>query len=1608
MILNKEISVNVDGTPVTINTRDYLTVPVKEANELIITVTFFNKTEEGTKRLFELYDSEGGKSKVAILNFNGIQILYIDGVSANYASKYIIAPFNQETTLKFKYCRKQNGIKTVEIWNLTSGVYLYEKELSNWNFDLSKNPVLYLSTYDKRGSLGTDVKNLILQGEYFNLQEKSNTNYNKGDKGTTLTIHTSYVANKPTGVNVPNYTDNLDYINQVIRADNVDVYHKATVYISNNFKAIEGATIMLTNSTDINGQTQFITDIDGKVTISLKNKIHQINISALKYLDLNNQEIKVDFSDITTRFELLFDNTTIDEVTFINETKYNKASYGVLGMHQNRIDGIQLIHNGNDYVPLEINQTIVLETIEDLRKIYRRPLNSIIYINGARFKLKSKNDNSIEDNNATTIITNLGDVYKLIQNSKGFVYAEDFGLKGDGTLEDIDKVNYLFKYAIDKNLIIKMGNKDYVIDSLKNKKIVIDNCNGALKIDWEGSTLRRYWEMIHQPHRLVEKKLIGTFNSFTHTQETADLNLTEEYKNLNFTSNNNTLNNTIKIAHSETEFKALTGLISGDYVLFYDETRNGSKELRKIVNTNVAVTSMIGINDLWNTGVFETVSDLPKRRPNHEDDNFLAFVKGEGKVYKSMFTGSTINWIDSGYTNYKDYINSGDDFHYMRDIVYSAKSAMRDRFFIANDDLTKRFSFYDNFDNQSDNVVGSITSKDEFTVGEDLYFYKYVTNRKVSDNTADIELKYDSYATFQESMYRPLGTEKWLQYTNDKEIPEGAMYIQSLNKLEFYNLNFDNRHPYEGDLNLDKTIDWNYLNTERDQFSALSKFEIIKHENNANVYEDIVFDNCTFKNYLSSHFFRYNGKVSNGFFNRLKFINAGDITLSGAAGTFPSNKDSYIKNKNITIINDYNNRLLGSGVLGSSEISDNSNNLIKGVGAFGRTVYFSNVRTNINDIKIERFMGKDIMKNNPFLNGKCTGQRNGNIIRVIGKNGNGGYRRFSSIFIDNFKIASLSYLNDNVIFDNDAITGSFIRYDNLEVDFSYQQNGGSRFEIQNSDILGGFVPTSHDYTVGRESEGGSLFSSVKNCSLKVHNSISQVLTRVSATIIDGLVVENIQNYDLSQHRFFHQKSKNGRNKGIELYGDIVNNVISYLPLYLPLQSKRNKGWFTYNALTDDYDTVNSKGVFDIGLGGKFTQRSPQPTETDSAGNKKIVSTMADLIKFSDPTANNLDFGSGFYESYKGGWIEIADEQVPLNDNTPANTVNVRYRNIAKVLNSINYWGRENGGTDIVLNNKYYDSIIAPSVGLVMPVDESYPEKFYLSNINNLYVNSTFKKQWDTNKHGKSIIYFKNVNFILSGSTQWYVGDYSLMNQFMSPSRDSGLMALNKAYPRVFIFDNCYTLNMSLGQINKQSSQPILFSPHKLSVLNKQGNNKGKASHLKSIHPQMHYVDLNHASQLDLDTAYLGNCEDNQELIIDLTVNGASILHNGVVYENLGKYTFEVKHNWDFETITSSVIYLVNHPSLNSSGSTLSLSNEKGDNYNFKSSDTKNYLIYNSSNPIVNGKVEVLVNAPSQPVVKEVNGSDATLLNGDIFIPNTEMTMSVKYNGIYTEYKFFKR
>lgn len=89
------------------------------------------------------------------------------------------------------------------------------------------------------------------------------------------------------------------------------------------------------------------------------------------------------------------------------------------------------------------------------------------------------------------------------------------------------------------------------------------------------------------------------------------------------------------------------------------------------------------------------------------------------------------------------------------------------------------------------------------------------------------------------------------------------------------------------------------------------------------------------------------------------------------------------------------------------------------------------------------------------------------------------------------------------------------------------------------------------------------------------------------------------------------------------------------------------------------------------------------------------------------------------------------------------------------------------------------------------------------------------------------------------------------------------------------------------------------------------------------------------------------------------------------------------------------------------GVALNLSNIAGNNYNYAAASSG--LSYTTSNPVINGYAHCLINASSEPVVYETDGTTpATKINGATFTASTNMEMVVESkDGTNLRYFFLK-
>ena len=160
-------------------------------------------------------------------------------------------------------------------------------------------------------------------------------------------------------------------------------------------------------------------------------------------------------------------------------------------------------------------------------------------------------------------------------------------------------------------------------------------------------------------------------------------------------------------------------------------------------------------------------------------------------------------------------------------------------------------------------------------------------------------------------------------------------------------------------------------------------------------------------------------------------------------------KSGITKENNTIIYNDYYNNNIIRNLSGRSHNSNRSNITVFG-GSYGLINYFSNGKGITTNCIFQRAATKKNDPLNPFLNGKGMPIKNAGILRLLGKNGNGGFRNYAYNEIRGMKINLFEGTND-LEFDNDPVTGSFIKVYKTIIDTTYQQNGGSFLKFIDSE-----------------------------------------------------------------------------------------------------------------------------------------------------------------------------------------------------------------------------------------------------------------------------------------------------------------------------------------------------------------------------------------------------------------------------------------------------------------------------------------------------------------------------------------------------------------------------
>jgi len=141
--------------------------------------------------------------------------------------------------------------------------------------------------------------------------------------------------------------------------------------------------------------------------------------------------------------------------------------------------------------------------------------------------------------------------------------------------------------------------------------------------------------------------------------------------------------------------------------------------------------------------------------------------------------------------------------------------------------------------------------------------------------------------------------------------------------------------------------------------------------------------------------------------------------------------------------------------------------------------------------------------------------------------------------------------------------------------------------------------------------------------------------------------------------------------------------------------------------------------------------------------------------------------------------------------------------------------------------------------------------------------------------------------------------------------------------------------------------------------------------------------------------------------VTLTIVGDATMEiNGVIG---GTYTLTNKQFYKIKmTGTSSAVLTIGGgAALNKTGNVLSLSNTEGNNYNYAAPSTS--LSYTTKELAINGFARCFINAPSEPVVYQTDGTTPAAQIGNGFVANTNMEMIVESpDGVNVEYYFISR
>ena len=1536
MILNKEINITLDGNPAVINTNDSVSwIPSVNNNPDVFRAKFKVNVADGMSNNDLAY--LGANGRFWLLNDGGVGTYtpYFRGSSLGSTIRF---PRGSEVEFEIIETKINDTTYEAVIYNLTRNTSVVRTNATPSFTD--GDLVVFGGSYNKYGRMTSTWAEIEVNDDVLNTTQDTFDNQMVTDNGIIATINTRYSINKPVGVNVPNYIDDNDYINTVIRADKVPVLHTNKIYVYGD-KVIEGATVTVKELNDTVIKTDTVGD-DGEFVFDAYNGDYKFDITATDFISQTDIPINVYLKPTVKRVKMtLVDIPEIDSIKIQLFTKVGTSLTQLkhrLGQFLKKPDGSNWFNTGDGFQKffgLLSYDYRVYNSIADLKKSPKAKIGDMVKTSsfydgdldgGYTYKcvsIDADGDNYI-NNDFDIIVTSSNDAFQANFAAKGYVYLSNAGIRGDG-LVDYKQMQLVCDYASLHRIKIYGGNatKTYILKATSDKeRLVINGSDYYNYIDWQGAKVQDFYQAKSMPMTLLEKVEIGTFTSYADTANTVNL---AKHKLLTFTSNSNTIQRKIRIVFSEAEFNALTGLAVNDYVLCY---------------------------------------------------------------FYSTF-------LDSSSSNSLRKITGISPITYDEDKVADVSSTMRDRFFIANNDFTKRFSIYDDFDNQSNTVIGAVTSKEMFTNGETLYFYNFISERTIAENNADIELDRDLTTFVGESLYRERGTTKWFLYDESK-IPKAPIHLKDAKYFKWVNGNFDDERPHQGELDLSISIDDNLTINEDDQVYPLSWRGLIETTgglkgSDNNSYLEI--SKSSFSNYNCRYVLQSTGTNYNKLrFTKLRFYDSGGIYVQN--DYFGGNvRKSQCTIKDIEVINPYQHQFRSRGVStrGTKNLISNIFSKHSGLAFIG----YSTDVTKASKITFEDCMSKAISTTNPFLNGKSIPIKNGGIRILMLKRGDTGYKR--SGFADFKDISIISVSKNKMEVDIDPVTGSFINVDVLPLWFTRQEDGSGNMRLTNCDILGTVSASSHTDLSNGTQQAGSLNMDLINPHIKYHPLLQFSNPSVSADRIINPTVSAIEEQELFQHEYYHDGT-------ISLEGEIIN-LKSYLGVGTSLRSGHKLGWFTSSSPTDNYDTDQSFERYDIGFGGNYTQRQPIKTETDSAGNIKVVATKADLVNIL-----TTDFGSGFNENYKGGFIEVADESVNIN---ASKTLNQRYINIEHStvgVSNLDYWTKENHGSNKPYIPTHIKNIKSKSFSLTNLLDKDVKEFKYLENIHNINTFAWSFRKW-TGGHGKPIIIFRDSTFKKTTTNITTVTlQFSFLNTFVGDvSGTATYLNQNVDYPVVILYENCKYISTILGENGVGRNETIDIDPS--NVYYDQTTN----DNWKWVHPQMKNIYLRNTGQPNLDNLYLGHAKDNQELNIIIDGNspsGAGFSLNGNTYTNKGIYKFKVINTYVEEIYSSSTIELISRPSSNLTGNVLSLNQKEGDNYNFTSGDTRDHAAYTFDNLEVNGWVECFVNkSGSAPTLSDANGTrnlTPVQVGGVPFVADTDMSMLVRYNGVNVEYKFLAR